>query len=49
MKEVKTFRLTPAQQQVVDEKVKSLNEFLEKCDIDKFFEEEAKRKKAAKS
>ena len=49
MKEAKTFKLTPAQQQMVDDKVKGLNEFLAKFDIDKFFEEEAKRKKATKS
>lgn len=49
MSEVKTFKLDPSAQKIVDRKLKEANEYLAKVDVAKFFEEEVKRKKVAKS
>ncbi|HWV33138.1 MAG TPA: hypothetical protein VN038_25945 [Dyadobacter sp.] len=49
MNDVKTFKLDSSAQKLVNRKVKEMNDFLATVDIKKFFEEEAKRKKAAKS
>lgn len=49
MTEIKTFKLHPSAQKIVDRKLKEANEYLAKVDVSKFLEEEAKREKAAKS
>jgi hypothetical protein len=49
MSEVKTFKLDPSAQKIVDRKLKEANEYLSKVDVAKFLKEEAKREQAAKS
>lgn len=49
MNEGKTFKLDPSAQKIIDRKVKEANEYLAKVNVAKYFEEEAKRKKEAKS
>jgi hypothetical protein len=49
MNEVKPFKLDPSAQKIIDRKLKEANEYLAKVDVDICFEEEAKRKKEAKS
>lgn len=49
MNDVKTFKLDPSAQKLVDRKVKEMNDFLATVDIKKFLEEEARRNKQAKS
>lgn len=49
MKETKTFKLTPAQQQIVDQKLKEANEYLRTADLSLLFPTEPSTKKTAKS
>lgn len=45
MKETKTFKLTPAQQQFVQKKLDEANEYLRTVDLSPLFERDAKHKK----
>lgn len=49
MKETKEFKLSLAQQQFVDQKLKEANEYLRHADLSLLFEKDIKTKKTAKS
>ena len=49
VKKVETFKLTPAQQQFVDQKLKEANEYLRTADLSLLFENRSKPKQSSKS
>ncbi|MGX5852751.1 hypothetical protein ACWKW6_03875 [Dyadobacter jiangsuensis] len=49
MKDTQPFKMSPSAQKIIDRKLKEANDYLATVDIKKYFEEEAKRKKEAKS
>lgn len=48
MKETKPFKLTPAQERVVQKKLDEANEYLRKVDVSILFERDKKTEKTAK-
>ena len=49
LKQSETFKLTPAQQQFVDQKLKDANEYLKTADLSLLFEKKSKPEHPSKS